>query len=49
VTDYTFDVHTGRGKSRGKTKEDFFRDEFAALKPREQGEFDWTITANRPA
>ena len=49
LPDYTFDVHTRRGKSRGKTKEDFFRDEFAALKPREQGEFDWTITGNRPA
>ena len=40
VPEYTFDVHTKRGKMRGKTKEQFFRDEFKALKPREEGLFD---------
>lgn len=43
LPDYTFDCHTGRGRKRGKTKGQFFIDEFEALKPREQGEFDWTI------
>jgi len=45
LPEYTFDCHTLRGRKRGKTKAQFFTDEFAALKPREQGEFDWTITA----
>ena len=44
LPDYTFDCHTMRGRKRGKTKAQFFSDEFTALKPREQGEFDWTIT-----
>ena len=43
LPDYTFDVHTQRGRARGKTKEDFFRDEHAALNPRAQGEFDLLI------
>jgi hypothetical protein len=47
LPDYTFDCHTIRGKKKGKTKDDFFRDEFAALDPREQGEFDWTVTGER--
>ena len=37
---YAFDVHTQRGRSRGKTKKDFFRDEFEALQPRQPGLFD---------
>ena len=44
LPEYTFDCHTMRGRKRGKTKAQFFSDEFVALKPREQGEFDWTIT-----
>lgn len=40
VPDYTFDVHTKRGKMMGRTKEQFFKDEFKALKPREAGLFD---------
>ncbi|MHC1765907.1 MAG: hypothetical protein AB9869_16685 [Verrucomicrobiia bacterium] len=40
LPDYTFDVHTKRGRSKGKTKADFFQAEFAALQPREAGEFD---------
>ena len=40
VPEYTYDVHTRRGKMRGKTKADFFRDELEALRPREKGLFD---------
>jgi replication-associated recombination protein RarA len=40
IPDYAFDVHTAKGKRQGKTKADFFRDEFKALKPREPGLFD---------
>lgn len=40
VPPYTFDVHTKRGKMMGRTKEQFFREEFKALKPREPGLFD---------
>lgn len=43
LPEYTFDVHTKKGRSRGATKEKFFRDEYAALSPREQGEFDYTV------
>lgn len=28
IPSYTFDVHTGRGKKMGRTKEEFFRDEY---------------------
>lgn len=41
LPDYTFDgIHTRRGKRR--TVEQFCQEEHAALKPREQGEFDYT-------
>lgn len=40
IPEYTFDVHTRKGKSRGRTKADFFRDEFDALNPRQPGLFD---------
>ena len=40
IPDYTFDVHTRKGKKRGRTKEEFFRDEYEALKPRVPGLFD---------
>ena len=33
-------INTRKGKMRGKTKADFFRDELEALKPREKGLFD---------
>lgn len=49
LPEYTFDCHTRRGKKAGKTKDDFFAAEFEALKPREQGEFDWVLTGRRPA
>ena len=31
---YAFDCHTLKGKRAGRTKEDFFRDEQAALEPK---------------
>lgn len=37
---YTFDVHTRKGKKLGRTKEEFFHEEFEALTPREPGLFD---------
>ena len=43
IPDYTFDVHTRVGKKRGRTKEEFFREEFEALQPREPGLFDGLI------
>ena len=43
LPDYTFDVHTRRGKAQGKTKTEFFQEEFAALVPRQPGHFDHFI------
>ena len=40
VPEYTFDCHTRVGKKRGKNKIDFFKEELAALRPREKGLFD---------
>ena len=40
IPDYAFDCHTSKGKKLGKTKEQFFQAEFAALEPREKGLFD---------
>jgi len=40
VPDYTFDVHTRKGKKAGKTKEQFFHEEHEALQPRVPGLFD---------
>lgn len=40
IPPYTFDVHTRRGKKQGRTKEEFFREEYLALKPRVDGLFD---------
>lgn len=44
LPDYTFDVHTKKGRSKGKTKADFFQEEFAALTPREPGLFDHLVS-----
>ena len=38
--DYVYDVHTSVGKRRGKTKADFFREEFEAIAPKAPGLFD---------
>ena len=40
VPEYTFDVHTRKGKRMGRTKEEFFREELEALRPRVPGLFD---------
>lgn len=40
IPDYAHDCHTSKGKKAGKTKGDFFRDEFHALTPRQPGLFD---------
>ena len=40
IPEYAFDCHTLKGKRKGKTKEDFFIEEFDALKPRQPGLFD---------
>lgn len=43
IPDYTFDVHTRKGKKMGRTKEEFFREELEALHPRMPGLFDNVI------
>lgn len=43
IPDYAFDCHTRKGKAQGKTKDQFFQDEFEALNPRAQGVFDWVL------
>ncbi len=40
IPDYAFDVHTSRGRARGATRKQFFKDEFEALQPRLPGLFD---------
>lgn len=47
LPDYVYDVHTSQGRRAGKTKDDFFQEEFEALSPREPGLFDETIQALR--
>lgn len=43
IPDYAYDVHTKIGKQRGKTRKNFFEDEFQSLKPRQKGLFDEVI------
>lgn len=40
LPNYVYDVHTLYGKKMGKTKEQFFKDEYEALKPKQPGLFD---------
>lgn len=40
IPPYTYDVHTRKGKKHGRTKEEFFREEYEALRPRIPGLFD---------
>ena len=40
VPDYVFNVHTYRGKRKGKTQLDFLIEENAALNPKQAGLFD---------
>jgi replication-associated recombination protein RarA len=48
IPEYTFDVHTRKGKKRGRTKEEFFREEFEALQPRIPGLFDDLVPERQP-
>lgn len=48
IPDYTFDVHTRKGKKRGRTKAEFFRDEYEALSPRVPGLFDNLVPGSEP-
>ena len=43
IPDCALDVHTRRGRMKGKTKKDFFIEEDEALKPRQQGLFDFSV------
>jgi replication-associated recombination protein RarA len=47
LPEYTFDVHTQKGRGRGKTKTDFFQAEFDALMPREPGQFDHLLAIKK--
>ena len=40
IPDYALDCHTCEGRRAGKTRRDFFKDEYRALKPRQMGLFD---------
>lgn len=44
VPEYALDCHTREGKRAGKTKDDFFTEEFQALQPKAQGEFDGLVS-----
>lgn len=44
IPEYTYDVHTRKGKKRGRTKEEFFREEYNSLQPKEKGLFDDLMT-----
>lgn len=41
VPEYVFDVHTYKGKARGATKVDFFKEENESLQPRQLNLFDY--------
>lgn len=41
---YTYDVHTRKDKKNGRTKAEFFRDEYEALQPRVPGIFDSLVS-----
>lgn len=43
LPEYVYDVHTMKGKKMGKTKEQFFKEEYEALKPKQAGLFDDVI------
>ena len=49
LPEYTFDVHTARGRRNGKSKADFFREEFLGLHPKAQGEFDFLVEPGQSA
>ena len=43
LPEYTFDCHTMKGKKKGKTKKDFFVEEYNSLNNRQLGLFDYVI------
>ena len=43
IPDYAFDVHTQKGRKKGMTRADFFRDEHHALDPLQKGLFDSVV------
>lgn len=43
LPEYTYDCHTAKGKRKGKTKKDFFVDEYLGLKNKQLGFFDQEI------
>ena len=43
IPEYVYDVHTRKGRARGKTKSDFFREEEAALSNRQISMFDFKL------
>ena len=43
IPDYAYDCHTAQGRRAGKTKQEFFTEEFEALQPRQAGLFDRDI------
>jgi replication-associated recombination protein RarA len=45
IPEYAYDVHTAEGRRQGKTRADFFRDEQAALHPKQPGLFDDLVPA----
>ena len=47
IPDYAFDVHTSAGKRAGKTKDQFFREEYEALNPKQPGLFDADVESIR--
>jgi len=40
VPEYAHDIHTRKGRTLGKTKKDFFMDEYNGLEPKQNGLFD---------
>ena len=48
IPPYTFDVHTRKGKKQGRTKIEFFREEYEALIPRVPGLFDDLVPIGEP-
>ena len=48
IPSYAFDCHTAKGRRRGKTKADFFREEQRALRPLQSGFFDDLIEWREP-
>lgn len=43
IPEYAYDVHTLKGKRMGKTKVDFIKEEFKALKPKQVGLLDYLV------